>query len=320
MAKSGTTSAGGSKARSKKRTSAKKKANAKQRTSAKKATNKKKGAGAKGSSAKKTSAAKKETSARKKTTAKKKSTNKRSSKATGAEKKTGKRTASTKKTTSDKKTTAKKKTAARKKTTAKKKTTTKKKSTAKKKGAGKKKSAAKKSDTPAAPKQDFDVGAKIVHPAHGAGVIVAIEQHDVVDEFSRYYIIELAAQEMRLMVPLRTAEDIGLRPVASKTRATKVMRRLKADAEPLPEDFKKRQSYLTGRLREGDAESLADVVRDMAYRSLEKTYSPTEARLFEQAKTMLAGELALAQGIEVDTALERIDGATASRDGKAEEA
>ena len=42
-------------------------------------------------------------------------------------------------------------------------------------------------------------------------------------------------------------------------------------------------------LREGSAVSLARVVRDMAHRGIEKTYSPTEARLYEQARGMLGG-------------------------------
>ena len=66
----------------------------------------------------------------------------------------------------------------------------------------------------------YKVGDKIVHPAHGAGVIAAIEQKDLLDEFNRYYVIELAAQDLRLMVPVRTAPDIGLRKVATKKHST----------------------------------------------------------------------------------------------------
>jgi CarD family transcriptional regulator len=153
----------------------------------------------------------------------------------------------------------------------------------------------------------FEVGDKIVHPAHGAGVIAAIEQSEVLDEFSRYYVIDLAAQDMRLMVPVRTAKEIGLRSVAGARKSKTVLKILEEDPEELPDDFKKRQALLTDRLRTGEAEELAAVVRDMAHRSQKKTYSPTEARLYEQARGMLAGEMALAQGKSVNDALEQID-------------
>jgi len=153
----------------------------------------------------------------------------------------------------------------------------------------------------------FKVGDKVVHPSHGAGVIAAMEQKDVLDEFSRYYVIDLAAQQMRLMVPVRTADEIGLRSVASKKHTRDVIQILGGEADELPDDFKRRQAELHGRLREGSAESLARVVRDMAHRGQLKTYSPTEARLYEQARSMLAGEIALAQDKEIEDALEQID-------------
>jgi CarD family transcriptional regulator len=153
----------------------------------------------------------------------------------------------------------------------------------------------------------FEVGDKIVHPAHGAGVIVALEQKDLVDEFHRYYVIELAAQEMRLMVPVRMADEIGLRRVASREQAEGILAILGSGPEMLPDDFKERQALLLERLRIGDTESLARVVRDMAARSLEKSYSPTEARLYDQARAMLGGELALARDTAVDAALTAID-------------
>jgi CarD family transcriptional regulator len=162
-------------------------------------------------------------------------------------------------------------------------------------------------------KTSFEVGDKIVHPSHGAGVISAIEQSDVVDEFSKYYVITLAAQDMRLMVPVSMAEEIGLRSVAGERRARELMKVLKTEPQPLPDDFKARQAYVSGRIREGQAEILAEVVRDMAQRSLEKTYSPTEARLYDQARSMLAGELALARGIELADAVAKIDELTLGR-------
>jgi RNA polymerase-interacting CarD/CdnL/TRCF family regulator len=45
----------------------------------------------------------------------------------------------------------------------------------------------------------------------------------------------------------------------------------------------------------------------MAARSLEKTYSPTESRLYEQARNMLAGELALAWGTDLDASMREIE-------------
>jgi CarD family transcriptional regulator len=164
----------------------------------------------------------------------------------------------------------------------------------------------------------FKVGDKVVHPAHGAGVIAAVEQKDVLDDFNRYYVIDLAAQAMKLMVPVRTADEIGLRRVATKKGIKQILRILGGESNELPDDFKKRQAVIRDRLREGSAESLATVVRDMAHRGRAKTYSPTEARVYDQARGMLGGEMALALGIDVPTALERIDALVVTKSTEAE--
>jgi CarD family transcriptional regulator len=154
----------------------------------------------------------------------------------------------------------------------------------------------------------YKVGDKVVHPYHGAGVIAAVERSDLLDEFNQYYIIELAVQQMRLMVPVRTAQDIGLRMVSAPDSWPGILGILDGSAESLPDDFKLRQSQIHERLREGTAESLARIVRDMAWRGRDRTYSPTEQRLYDQARTMLGSELALAQDTGVEQALALIDG------------
>ena len=153
----------------------------------------------------------------------------------------------------------------------------------------------------------FEVGDKVVHPSRGAGIIAAVEQKDMLDDFNRYYVIELAAEQMRLMVPVRMADEIGLRRIASAKVSKNIAKILSSAAEDLPDDFKARQAHLQERMKEGDAAALAAVVRDMAARSRVKTYSPTESRLYEQARTMLSGELALSRDTDVEAALDYID-------------
>jgi len=153
----------------------------------------------------------------------------------------------------------------------------------------------------------FAIGDKVVHPAHGAGIIAAVEIKDVHESFNRYYVIELAGREMRLMIPVRMAEEIGLRPVAPRQVTDEVFIVLASMPDALPDDFKERQAALGRRIREGNTVSLACVVRDMAARGREKPYSPTEARLFEQARNMLCGEVALALDVDVAATQRRIE-------------
>ena len=48
----------------------------------------------------------------------------------------------------------------------------------------------------------FEEGDQVVYPNHGAGVIVAIENKEILDTIKQYYIIKLAIANMKIMVPV----------------------------------------------------------------------------------------------------------------------
>lgn len=153
----------------------------------------------------------------------------------------------------------------------------------------------------------FEVGDKVVHPAHGAGVIAAIEEKALVDEFTHYYVIQLAATDMKLMIPVSTAEAIGLRPVARAAQVDRIYKTLQSAPRDLINDFKKRQAILTEQLKSGDIIDVAEVVRDLYWRNEENPLSPTESRQLESARQQLASELSLAEDVDVEDSLARID-------------
>lgn len=153
----------------------------------------------------------------------------------------------------------------------------------------------------------FEVGDKVVHPAHGAGVVAGIEEKELLDDFTQYYIIHLAAAEMKLMIPVRTAEAIGLRPVAKPAQIQAIYDTLQAKPRDLIDDFKKRQAILVQQLKSGDIIDVAEVVRDLFWRNEVSPLSPTESRQLEGAKQQLASELSLAEDVDVKESLAQID-------------
>ena len=57
----------------------------------------------------------------------------------------------------------------------------------------------------------LDVGDKVVYPMHGAGIIEAVEQHEVMGERRNYFILTMPYGGMRVMIPLDNVENVGLR-------------------------------------------------------------------------------------------------------------
>jgi len=148
----------------------------------------------------------------------------------------------------------------------------------------------------------FAVGDKVVHPAHGAGVVMAIEQLDLLDGFNRYYVISPIGSDMRLLVPVKNAEQVGLRPAMKTRRLSRVLAILKAPPESLPGDYKERQAQVEERLRSADPELIGTVVRDLTWLRHESGLTAKDSDLLERANALLAGEIALVKGIGLEEA------------------
>ena len=67
----------------------------------------------------------------------------------------------------------------------------------------------------------FNVGDFIVYPMHGAGTIDAIEEKDISGEKQSYYVLKMPG-EVKIMIPISKAEQVGVRNIIDKNSAEKV--------------------------------------------------------------------------------------------------
>ena len=62
----------------------------------------------------------------------------------------------------------------------------------------------------------YKVGEKIVYPMHGAGIIKAFEEKEILGSVQKYYVLEISGSEATHLVPVATADSIGVRPIIKK--------------------------------------------------------------------------------------------------------
>ena len=140
----------------------------------------------------------------------------------------------------------------------------------------------------------FNVGDKIVYPMHGAGTIDAIEEKDILGEKQNYYIIKMPG-EVKVMVPISKASDIGVRSVIDKAEAGKVLEVLEADETEMSNNWNKRYKENMEKMKSGSIYEVADVVRNLSYKQKEKGLSTGEKKMLNNAKQILVSELVLAE-------------------------
>lgn len=140
----------------------------------------------------------------------------------------------------------------------------------------------------------FNVGDKIVYPMHGAGTIDAIEQKDILGEKQDYYIIKMPG-EVKVMVPIAKAEEVGVRNVINKAEAGKVLEVLEANETEMSNNWNKRYKENMEKMKSGNVYEIADVVRNLSYKQKEKGLSTGEKKMLNNAKQILVSELVLAE-------------------------
>ncbi|HHT43057.1 MAG TPA: CarD family transcriptional regulator [Firmicutes bacterium] len=141
----------------------------------------------------------------------------------------------------------------------------------------------------------YNVGDNVVYPMHGAGVIVAIEEREVLGEKQKYYIMQLPIGDMKVMIPMNAVGDLGLRQVISADEARRVYQVLQGEETAMSSNWNRRYRANMEKIKSGDVFEVAEVVRNLTIRDAEKGLSTGERKMLDTARQILISELVIAQ-------------------------
>lgn len=140
----------------------------------------------------------------------------------------------------------------------------------------------------------FRVGDRIAHPMHGAGVVEGIEERGRDGRSERYYVLRLLTGGLRLLVPVGTAEKLGLRTVLTPeaiNAALKTMPNLEAKMDP---NWNRRYRENMDRIRTGDLTELCRVIKGLSLRERETGLSTGERKMLWSARQIMISEIRMA--------------------------
>ena len=69
----------------------------------------------------------------------------------------------------------------------------------------------------------FKVGEKVFYPMNGVGIVEAIEEKEVLGKVQTYYLIQIPASNMNVMIPVDKAAKLGLRPITDKNTLQQIL-------------------------------------------------------------------------------------------------
>ena len=154
----------------------------------------------------------------------------------------------------------------------------------------------------------YKVGDKVVYPHHGAGKIVKKEKKEVLGQQREYLTIQILYNEMTVEVPSDSADRAGLRKVIAEETVAEVLAVLYDDGSQMPKNWNRRFKHNRDKIKTGDIFELAEVVRNLSIRELDKGLSTGEKQMYGRAKKILASELMYARDMGEDEATDFLEG------------
>lgn len=145
----------------------------------------------------------------------------------------------------------------------------------------------------------FNIGDYAVCPGHGVGQVVDIEERDLGGSTTKFYIVKVIANGMKVMVPT-TSED-GIRALVDENEVNGVFDVLKDhDVEVDNSTWNRRyRDYMT-KVKTGSLIEIAEVLRALFLLKKKKNLSFGEKKMLDQCKDLIAQEVSISGGLEAE--------------------
>ena len=148
----------------------------------------------------------------------------------------------------------------------------------------------------------YQIGDKVVHPMHGAGVIDSIVQRKVAGKVENYYLLKLSVGSMTVMIPTGNTQEIGVRPVVSGQEAESLIDAMEGIEVDMTQNWNRRYRENMVRLKSGDLLEVARVINGLTLRDQKRGLSTGERKMLHSAKQILISEIVLSKSVSYESA------------------
>ncbi len=160
----------------------------------------------------------------------------------------------------------------------------------------------------------FQIGDKVVHPMHGAGVIESITREKIGGKLTQFYVFKMPISGLTLKIPTENTAAIGVRAIRSADEIEGVIARIPQLGVDMTANWNHRYRENMDRLKSGDLNEVSAVIKALMHRDSERGLSNGERKMLHIAKQILVSEIVLAEGVEYPAAESRVNAAMLKRE------
>jgi CarD family transcriptional regulator len=141
---------------------------------------------------------------------------------------------------------------------------------------------------------------------HGAGIIESVKEMEIQGKKQEYFVIQLSIGNLQIMIPLQKLNKLGIRPVENQGKLEEVLVVFHdgESGELLP--WKERYKTNMDKIKSGEIQLGAEVVRDLMRKSLDKALNTSEKQMLNNARNIFVSELILIKGCTENQANEML--------------
>jgi CarD family transcriptional regulator len=141
----------------------------------------------------------------------------------------------------------------------------------------------------------YNIGDEVVYPMHGAGVVEAIEEKDIMNERKHYYVMRMPVGDVKVMIPVANCAAVGIRDVIDEATADTVIAEFEAIPADVLSNWNRRYRENMDKMRSGKLSDVAYVVKTLMLKEKMKGLSMGERKMLSSAKQILVSELVIAK-------------------------
>lgn len=152
----------------------------------------------------------------------------------------------------------------------------------------------------------YQIGDRVAHPLHGAGVISAVETKRIDGVVRAYYVMRLPFGDLLIKFPQDTCERVGVRPILSREQINDILSHAPDIDLDMDQNWNKRYRENMARIRSGDLSIVSGVIKGLLRRDHVRSLSTGERKMLHAAKQILASEMQLAMELSHEEVEQRL--------------
>ena len=159
----------------------------------------------------------------------------------------------------------------------------------------------------------YQIGDKIVHPMHGAGVIESIVEEKISGKLVSFYVFKMPISGLTLKIPVANSEMIGIRTISDVADIEAVIDQIPRLSIDMTANWNHRYRENMERIKSGNLLEVAGVIKALMHRDSERGLSNGERKMLHSAKQILISEIVLAESIAYPDAEARVNSVMLSK-------